>query len=362
MATALADCMTETVETSHRVGHLALNMLRELGLEANARNYETWVAHVEGHNPALSRDIQKFMHVTNTVSQEEADVLYHSHIARADLAKNVNELASNLQMEIEELFTNLETRGENSHQHSDELSGLSTQLRKTAEEFPAVGSLIENVVAVTKQMREENQQLESNLAASTSEISTLRRNVVAIQKEAMSDPLTGVSNRKSFDRAILKMIEATKDQLEPLALVMADVDHFKNFNDKYGHQTGDQVLRLVAEVMKANVKGQDMLARYGGEEFSILLPGTTLENAHMLADRIRRAVEARRLKKRQSNEDLGVVTMSMGVAAFSSDDTTQSLIERADQSLYLAKQRGRNCVIDEREIEGNKNKTEAHVA
>jgi diguanylate cyclase len=248
------------------------------------------------------------------------------------------------------LFGAIETQGENTHQHSTELGDLSIQLRQTAEDYPAVGSLIENVVAVTRKMREENQELESNLAASTNEISSLRRNVEAIQKEAMSDPLTGISNRKSFDRAVKRLITEAHEGNKSLAVIMADVDHFKLFNDQWGHQTGDQVLRLVAEVMNANVKGQDMLARYGGEEFAILLPGTALENAHMLADRIRRAVESRRLKKRQSNEDLGLVTMSMGVASFKAGDTVATLVERADQSLYIAKKRGRNCVIDEREL------------
>ena len=102
--------------------------------------------------------------------------------------------------------------------------------------------------------------------------------------------------------------------------------------------------------MNANVKGQDILARYGGEEFAIILPDTDLKDAGMLADRIRQAVEARRLKKRRTGEDLGVVTMSMGVAEIKTDDTVETLIERADVCLYAAKDNGRNCVIDEESI------------
>lgn len=338
------------IENSHQIGKLALEMLQELGLAATARNFETWSSHIEGLSPALSRDIQKFLQVDGKISQEEADLLYHNHVSRSDLAGNISEVTESLQVEIDELFNLVEAQGENTHQHSNALGDLSSQLRQTAKDYPAVGSLLENVVAVSKKMKEENQQLETSLAASTNEISSLRRNVETIQKEALSDPLTGVSNRKSFDRNIAKMIEDAKTSGEELAVVMADVDHFKIFNDKWGHQTGDQVLRLVAEVMNANVKGQDILARYGGEEFSILLPGTTLENAHMLADRIRRAVESRRLKKRQSNEDLGTITMSMGVAVHNKEDTTTTIIERADRCLYMAKRRGRNRVIDEREI------------
>ncbi len=350
------------IENSHRIGQLALDMLRELGLAATPRNYETWLAHVEGQNPSLSRDIQKFLQVDGRVSQAEADAIYHTHIVRADLAKNISEVTASLKVEVDDLFNLVEAQGESNHHHSNELGDLSAQLKQTAKEFPAVGSLLENVVAVSKKMREENLLLESNLAASTNEISSLRRNVETIQKEALSDPLTGINNRKSFDRSITQLIEKSQDNGEPLALIMADVDHFKSFNDKWGHQTGDQVLRLVAEVMNANIKGQDLLARYGGEEFSILLPGTTLEHAHMLADRIRRAVESRRLKKRQSNEDLGVVTMSMGVSSYHQDDSVSTIIERADKCLYLAKDQGRNRVMDEREIIGSGSKTEAQIA
>lgn len=340
----------EYAENSYQTGALALSMLKEFKLFATPRNYEVVYAHIDGRMPALSRDIQKIIKEDGSILQDDMDTVYHIHISNIDLAFNVNEVASNLQLEIDELFGAIETQGENTHQHSTELGDLSIQLRQTAEEYPAVGSLIENVVAVTRKMREENQELESNLAASTNEISSLRRNVEAIQKEAMSDPLTGISNRKSFDRAVTRLISDAKKDNKSLAVIMADVDHFKLFNDQWGHQTGDQVLRLVAEVMNANVKGQDMLARYGGEEFAILLPGTALENAHMLADRIRRAVESRRLKKRQSNEDLGLITMSMGVAEYKTGDTVATLVERADQSLYIAKSRGRNCVIDEREL------------
>ena len=338
------------IETTHRNAELALAALKKIGLAASPRNFEVWYAHVEGRHPALSRDIQVATDSFGKVSQTNADMLFARHIQQADYAANVIDLATRFQSEVNDLQDVLEQSGETATGNSETLNDLADQIRRTSEEFPAVGALIEQAVSVAKDMRSQNEQLENRLAESTTQVTTLQRSVENIQAEAMKDPLTGVANRLMFDKSLEDEIFAAEKNQGTLALIMADIDHFKIFNDKWGHQTGDQVLRLVAEVMNANVKGQDILARYGGEEFAILLPGTSLENAHMLADRIRGAVEARRLKKRRSNEDLGVITMSMGVSEFRVSDTSESLVERADKCLYRAKDSGRNCVVNEIEF------------
>ena len=132
---------------------------------------------------------------------------------------------------------------------------------------------------------------------------------------------------------------------------MTDIDHFKTFNDTWGHLTGDQVLRLVAMSLKQNVKGQDIAARYGGEEFAVILPNTVLRSALTVADHIRRAVMSKELMKRSTGQNLGRVTISLGVATARKGDTAQSLIARADACLYAAKRNGRNRVICETDPE-----------
>jgi diguanylate cyclase len=133
--------------------------------------------------------------------------------------------------------------------------------------------------------------------------------------------------------------------------MLTDIDHFKTFNDNFGHLTGDQVLRLVAMSVKHNVKGKDTAARYGGEEFAVILPNTTLRAAVTVAEHIRRAVMAKELMKRSTDENLGRMTISIGVATLRKSDTGQSLIERADTCLYAAKRHGRNRVICETDPE-----------
>jgi diguanylate cyclase len=133
--------------------------------------------------------------------------------------------------------------------------------------------------------------------------------------------------------------------------MLTDIDHFKAFNDNFGHLTGDQVLRLVAMAVKHNVKGKDTAARYGGEEFAVVLPNTALRAAVTVADHIRRAVMAKELMKRSTGEHLGRITISIGVAALRKGDSGQSLIERADTCLYAAKRHGRNRVMCETDPE-----------
>jgi diguanylate cyclase len=138
---------------------------------------------------------------------------------------------------------------------------------------------------------------------------------------------------------------------DALSLMMIDIDRFKFFNDTFGHLTGDQVLRLVAQCVRQNVKGQDIAARYGGEEFAVVLPHTALRQALTVADHIRRAVMSKDLVKRSTGEGLGRVTISIGVATQRKSDTAQTLIERADACLYAAKRTGRNKVICEADPE-----------
>jgi diguanylate cyclase len=198
-------------------------------------------------------------------------------------------------------------------------------------------------------MQDTNRHLELQLEASREDIEALQRDLDDVRRESLLDPLTKISNRKSFDEGLARAIaEADGDQ--PLCLMLVDIDYFKKFNDTYGHQTGDQVLRLVAMTLKSNIKGKDLAARYGGEEFAAILPYTDLEGAVIAAENIRKAIQAKELLKRSTNEKLGRITASFGVAIFHAEDTAASLIERADQCLYAAKHAGRNRVVSELDL------------
>jgi diguanylate cyclase len=214
----------------------------------------------------------------------------------------------------------------------------------------ALKLMARRLLTETRRMQDANHQLEQKLQASREDIQHLQRDLDDVRRDAMLDPLTKIFNRKHFDDGMLRAFAEAKGGTAPLSLMLLDIDHFKRFNDTWGHQTGDQVLRLVAMTLKSNIKGRDIAARYGGEEFAAILPETDLEGAVILADNIRKAIQAKELLKRSTNEKLGRITASFGVAAYRKGDTPSSLIERADRCLYAAKHAGRNKVISENEL------------
>jgi two-component system cell cycle response regulator len=159
-----------------------------------------------------------------------------------------------------------------------------------------------------------------------------------LQSLAVTDGLTGLHNHRAFQDYLEEQFQTAMRNKQPLALILMDVDHFKQYNDTYGHQAGDEVLRQVAQILQANVREGDFVARYGGEEFVIVLPRTDLESAVAVAERLREAVQS-------AEWQLRPVTGSFGVACIRPDmETRQELIEAADQALYQAKKNGRNRV------------------
>jgi diguanylate cyclase len=214
----------------------------------------------------------------------------------------------------------------------------------------ALRLIARRLLGETRRMQGANLELEKKLEASRDDIQQLQRDLDDVRREALLDPLTKIFNRKHFDEGLQRAIADAREDRTPLSLLLLDIDHFKGFNDTWGHQTGDQVLRLVAMTLRSNLKGKDIAARYGGEEFAAILPETDLKGAVILADNIRKAIQSKELLKRSTNEKLGRITASFGVAFFRADDTPSSLIDRADRCLYAAKHAGRNRVMGENEL------------
>jgi diguanylate cyclase len=329
---------------------VALGQIRALRHAATPRNYEIWYTYATGYNPQLNQTINEFLERNGQIAETDLENLYDTHFSPTRLTQRLDQVGSQVRDEIEQVMSMIEAAAGSATSYTESLADMTQQLG-SAKDREGLRTIVESLVHTAKEMEQSNQALEARLSASKQEINQLQENLEVVRHESLTDPLTTLANRKYFDQAIEKAIVDAITKREPLSLMMADIDHFKTFNDSFGHLTGDQVLRLVAMAVKNNVKGQDTAARYGGEEFAIVLPNTVLRSATTVADHIRRAVMTKQLMKRSTNEQLGRVTISIGVASLRHGDTPQSLIGRADSCLYAAKRNGRNRVISEADPE-----------
>ena len=340
----------EEHERTLAFAEIALGQIRALGQSASPRNFEIWYHYATGYNQPLNQAINAALTKKGALDDADLEQIYDTYIAMTRLGDRMDSVNTRVLDEIKQVISTIDAAAGSATSYSKRLS-LATEKLAQAKDGEALRAVIEHLVQGAKEMEQNNKKLETSLASSRQEIEQLQQNLETVRLESLTDPLTTLSNRKYFEAALAKGIIEAQQKNEPLSLLMADIDHFKGFNDQYGHLTGDQVLRLVALAVKQNVKGRDVAARYGGEEFIILLPNTTLRSAITVADHIRRAVMTKELMRRSNGERLGRVTISIGAAVLHPGDTAQLLIERADKCLYAAKRNGRNRVVCETDPE-----------
>jgi diguanylate cyclase len=329
---------------------IALGQIKALGQSAAPRNFEIWYHYATGYNQQLNQQINETLAKNGTLSETDLEQIYDTYLSESRFGERIDTVGTRVLDEIKHVISTIDAAAGSATDYSRNLNLASEKLAQ-AKDGEALRAVIEHLVQGAKDMESSNKKLEARLDASRQEIEQLQHNLEAVRTESLTDPLTTLANRKYFDAVLAQSIDEAMAKNEPLSLLMADIDDFKSFNDRFGHLTGDQVLRLVALSMKQNVKGQDVAARYGGEEFVIALPNTPLPSAMAMAEHIRRSVMTKELMKRSSGERLGRVTISIGVAMLRPTDNAPLLIERADKCLYAAKRNGRNRVICETDPE-----------
>jgi diguanylate cyclase len=348
-------------ERTMAFANIALGQIRALRQPASPRHFEIWYTYATGYSASLNQTINETLARNGTLTEADIDHIYETYVSADRFTDRIDRVGSQVMGEIEQVMAMIGAAAGTATSYSENLVNVSQKLGGAADD-DAVRAIVESLVKATQEMQQDNLALEERLIASKKEITQLQENLETVRNESLTDPLTSLANRKFFDESLLKAIADARRRGEQLSLMMTDIDHFKGFNDTYGHLTGDQVLRLVAMSVKQNVKGQDIAARYGGEEFAVVLPNTALRSAITVADHIRRAVMTKELMKRSTGEHLGRITISIGVASLRAGDTPQTLIERADMCLYAAKRCGRNRVISESDPEASAAESAPKVA
>lgn len=308
--------MNEGVPEQDRSTFLAIQMMDRHGIAVTPERLSVYLMYHQQPRSQLARMMDVYVSNVGFMTEERCDELYERFFVHGDHARLLFALSKDIQGLINDVDPN-----DDRSDFRGRLQGLESLIRQ---------------IRIAAEKATDN---------SKGDLQSLRRELVMAQNEAMMDGLSGLKNRKQFEKDFRASMARSMEEGKPLSLLMLDVDHFKSINDTYGHLTGDNVLRRLGEAIRLSIKGRDLAFRYGGEEFAILLPETDRNSAATLAEQLRIKVhEWCGARFRECDLQLNL-TISLGVAEYYFGETADSLLGRADQALYLAKQRGRNQVV-----------------
>ena len=327
----------------------ALQLMAQHGVPAAPQNFEVWYKFALGTSPELNKVINILIDNKRSFDAATNHSLFQTYVAtdsdrdggRIDVTHQLHALLSTAR---EYLAMSL---ADNRH-HVAALGGVAAQIDQNADPR----AIVERLVGVLSKALARGNTLEANFTASLFELDKVRGHLAAAEHRSRTDVLTGLANRLALDDFLRAAQMAAMESGNALSIILLDIDHFKAFKDQFGHQFGDQILRLIAQLLEHGLRSNtDLGARFGGEELVGVLPGADVGFAKGVAERIRQAIANHQITRRATGEVLTGVTVSIGVAQFAPGETLARLFERCDRALYAAKRGGRNRTVTELEVD-----------
>lgn len=319
----------------------AMILMADNGIPPTPAHYQVWYTYASGEVPALNHLVDERKSQKGALSAAFSQQLYTRFFTGAEHEALMQQTNQHIQSELDAVISKLRSAETDTSHFGNVLSGYSDDIAG-ATDIHGIKSFVTELLKETKEMEHKARTLESELKSSSDEINRLKNNLEVARNEALTDQLTGVGNRKLFDKTLVVAAEEANSRRHGFSLLFGDIDHFKKFNDTWGHKLGDHVLKLVAMQMKNIVGERGTTARYGGEEFAIILPKVALADALTMAESLRLAISSKQMKTKTTGVTIGRVTMSFGVAEYIPGEEIDAFVERTDGALYAAKAAGRN--------------------
>ncbi|MCY0149407.1 GGDEF domain-containing protein [Hoeflea sp. G2-23] len=277
------------------------------------------------------------------ITQLELDSMGKKYLARHHAANVVEGAHAQTSEELQGLLHLIKTEHLSRGGYSSLLDESNSSIFAKNSSIEALSDIIKAMSSATGDTMKEGKAAIQELVERAQEMQRVKSELEEYKRLANIDPLTGLWNRRAFDEALTGIYNDKRNVMYH-ALLIADIDHFKKYNDTYGHSVGDLVLKVVAAVMQSSLGGDTSIARTGGEEFAIILHDTSLEAAMETSERIRRKIESSPFRKNRSGQDFGRITMSFGLCMATDATNAEDLYYKADRALYAAKNLSRNCV------------------
>jgi diguanylate cyclase len=319
----------------------AIPLMVKHNIPPNPLNYALWYTYVSNRVPELNQELDKTLTTYGTCPNLVGEQMFRQHMIKDEV-----DSAENIQAGLIALVNDLH---EHASETAEETKNYSNTLQDSLEALKADGgpalpleSIIQTLARKTQDISDSTQRFQTRIDDAQSEIESLKAELEKTRQDARVDPLTGLFNRRVFETELGTLLYG--GNAGAVTLVMVDVDHFKKFNDTYGHLMGDKVLQYVGKLLRDFCPEPMLAVRYGGEEFAVIMPALTANKSAELANALREKIQAIRIKQKKSGEVISSITASFGVAESRQEDSINTLIERADKALYSAKEGGRNQV------------------
>ncbi|MDA0150590.1 GGDEF domain-containing protein [Vibrio sp. LaRot3] len=321
----------------------AVPLMMKNHVAATPANYALWYAYVDNAIPKLNFELDTIIENFGICPPASGEQLYNKHVASRNETK-LSDLRANIEILVNEVASSMSDTLSDTSQFSELIDRSFSNLERVEDEsmsLDEVMTVIRQLVAESREIRHSTSFLSNQLSTASEEIGRLKSQLAEVQKDALFDSLSGLYNRRSFDNDIKTLCLSEQS----FCLILADIDHFKNYNDTYGHLFGDTVIKGLARRLHSSCRDGITAYRFGGEEFALIVPNRNVRVARQFADSLRRTIEKLSIRDRRSGQQVGNITASFGVTERLENEHFEAVIERADKLLYEAKQLGRNRVM-----------------